>query len=98
MMNLKQQNFVFEKRLRKNFMDREILFSTFFILKETRYSNDLDYLYYKTRNYNQFITKIKNCCISTRNFRSINAKLKLSYIKITSEINSGALTGFYRSL
>jgi len=94
----KQYNFYSEKKTRKTFMNNEIFFNSYFLLKQTRYSNNLEYLSFKGRLDSKFLTKIKNCCLITGNSRSINARLKLSYIKIARKIDSGSLVGFYRAL
>ena len=96
----KQYNFHLKKKIRKNFMNNEIFFYSYFILKQTRYSTNLQYFYFKSRRCSNttFLTKIKNCCILTGNSRSVNARLKLSYIKISRKIDSGSLVGFYRAL
>jgi ribosomal protein S14 len=91
-------NFFFEKEKRKKFSDNEIFYNTFFLMKQTRYSNKLDYFHFKGRKNNMFLTKIKNCCILSGKFRSVNARLKLSHIKLSRQIDTGSLVGFYRAL
>ena len=94
----KPYKFSFEKNIRKKFSKNEIFFKSYFIIKQTHYSKNLDYFFFKSRISNIFLTKIKNCCIETGKFRSISTKLKLSQIKISRKIDSGFLAGFYRSL
>jgi ribosomal protein S14 len=95
---LKPKSFSTEKFTRKRFKKNEIFFKSYFIIKQTRYSKNLDYFSFKTRISNIFLTKIKNCCIQSGKFKSINTKLKLSHIKFSEKIDSGLLSGFYRSL
>jgi hypothetical protein len=94
----KQINFFFEKLNRKKFSDNEIFFSSYYILKQTRYSKRLDYFNFKSRRKQIFLTKIKNCCLLSGKFSSINSRLKLSHTKLTKNIDSGFLVGFYRAL
>jgi len=94
----KKPNFFFERESRKKFANNEIFNHTYFIMKQTRYSNQLDYFHFKGRKNNMFLTKIKNCCILSGKFRSVNARLKLSHIKLSRQIDSGSLAGFYRAL
>jgi len=83
---------------RKCFLKNEIFFSSFYIMKQTRFSKNLTYFHFRGRFKNNFLTKIKNYCILTGNHRSVNSKLKISHINISRQIDSGSLIGFYRSL
>ena len=59
-------------------MGNEIFFNTCSILKQTRYSNSLNYFLYKRQLKMAFRSILRNRCVNTGLARSVDSKLKLS--------------------
>jgi len=93
----KHKNFV-EIFRRKKFQQNEIFFKTCSILKQSKYSSNLDYFLFKRRFSNIFFTNLKNRCIYSGLTRSVNVKLKMARFNFSSKVNSGFIPGFYRSI
>jgi len=99
-MSTKVKNFPFyiEKMQRKRFANKEIFFNTCSILKQCRFSANLSYYLFKRRLSYTYLTTVKNFCIFTGKSHAVSSKLRISRIKFARKLDSGQLSGFYRSV
>lgn len=83
---------------RNFFFENEIFFTNGFIIKQSKFSNNLSYLLFKQNKLSAFITTIKNRCIFSGYNRSVFSKFRLSRHVISQRILNSSMTGFYRSV
>ena len=87
-----------EKKKRKEFCNNEIFFDMCYILSQTRYSSKLRYYFFQRRLSFFFSTKFKNRCLTTNSSKVINKKLSLSRVKLSQNISSGYVAGYFHSI
>jgi hypothetical protein len=72
-----------------DFLKKEILYYTLFIVDNTNFSSQTNYLIFKSK-----YSRLNLVC----NTKSVNLKLKISKFKFKKMNNQGLINGFYRAV
>jgi ribosomal protein S14 len=85
------------QRNRLIFLNSEIFFDCCLLLDQSKFSNNLNYLFFKGRQTFIYNTKIKNSCVFSGYKRSVFSRFKLSKQKFSHKILTGSMIGFYKA-
>jgi ribosomal protein S14 len=94
----KSKKFLFDLKIRNSYSFYEILHYTGFLLKQSKFSNDLVYFVFKCRKNFKFSGLIKNRCLFTSNTRAVMSKYKMSRHAFFHKAKQGNVVGFYKSV
>ena len=97
-MTLNIKNHVMDKNKRKMFQTNEIFFSCYFLVKQAKISNALNYFFFAALKSSKFKTQYKNACVISKSKHSVLSKYKLKHQIFTKYILQGKLPGFQKSV
>jgi len=86
-----------DQRNRSGFLNTEIFFDCCLLLEQSKFSTNLNYFSFKSRQRFIFNTKIKNNCIMSGYKRSVFSRFKLSRQTLSHKILTGSMVGFYKA-
>jgi len=86
-----------DQRNRLAFLNTEIFFDCCLLLEQSKFSTNLNYFYFKSRQQFIFNNKIKNSCIMSGYKRSVFSRFKLSRQTLSHKILTGSMIGFYKA-
>ena len=97
-MTLNIKNHTVDKNKRKTFQTNEIFFSCYFLIKQAKFSNALNYFSFTALKNVKFKTQYRNSCIMSKSQHSVLVKYKLKHQMFTKYILQGKLPGFQKSV
>ena len=86
-----------DQQTRSAFLNNEIFFECCLLLEQSKFSTNLNYFSFKSRQWFIFNNKIRNSCILSGYKRSVFSRFKLSRQTMSHRVLSGSMIGFYKA-